>query len=73
MEHEWVVAVVDFSVTAEVTGMVSFFASVDILVVDAVVCFSVTLPGSSDVVNVGAELPASEMYPVLLFSVGSWV
>ncbi len=58
-KHVWVVA--------------GFFASVDILVVAAVVCFSVTLPGSSLTGNVGAELPVCEMYPVLLFIVGSWV
>lgn len=65
VEHEWVVVVVDFLATVVV--------SVDIPVVAAVVCFFVILLGSRDAGNVGAELPACEMSPVLLFIVGSWV
>lgn len=74
-EHEWVVTVVDFLVAVEITAVVRLSVSVDILIVVAVVCFSVTLPGSNVAGNVGVELPACEMCPVplLLFIVGSCV
>lgn len=61
--HEWVVTVLDFLVVVETWDE-------DLSVV---VGFSVTLIGTDVGENVGAELPACAMCPVLLFVVGGWV